>query len=216
MKKKQKLLVTVIILLIISIIYTLLIKYVDVKEVGKENVEVGFSTINKLFYDTVGVSDLWYKISKYLGLIPFLICAYYGFIGIKQFIKEKSLKKVDKKLIYLGVFYIIVLILYVVADKIVINYRPVLEDGVLESSYPSSHTLLAVCVCASSLLISKYYVSKKYLKYFDNISFVLMIFLTVTRALSGYHWFTDIIGGIIISIFLVSAYKYSIYQEKTI
>ena len=42
-----------------------------------------------------------------------------------------------------------------------------------------------------------------------------MIFLTVGRALSGYHWLSDIIGGIIISIFLVSAYKYSIYTEKT-
>lgn len=216
MKKKQKLLITVIVLFLISVIYTLLVKYIDVKAVGEEHVKVGFSTINKLFYDTVGVSDLWYKISKYLGLIPFLICAYYGFIGIKQFIKEKSLKKVDKKLIYLGIFYVVVLILYVLADKIVINYRPILEDGVLESSYPSSHTLLAVCVCASSLLISKYYVPKKYLKYFDNISFVLMIFLTVARALSGYHWLSDIIGGIIISIFLVSVYKYSIYQEKTI
>ena len=96
MKKKQKLLITVIVLFLISVIYTLLVKYIDVKAVGEEHVKVGLSTMNKLFYDTVGVSDLWYKISKYLGLIPFLICAYYGFIGIKQFIKEKSFKKVDK------------------------------------------------------------------------------------------------------------------------
>ena len=214
MKKKQKLLITVIVLFLISIIYTLLIKYVDVATVGKENVEVGFSTLNKFFYDTFGVSETWYKITKYLGLLAFLICAYYGFIGIKQIIKEKSIKKVDKRLIYLGIFYVIVLILYVAFDKIVINYRPVLEDGVLESSFPSSHTMLAICVCASSLLISKFYVPKKYLKYFDSFTFVYMIFLTVGRALSGYHWITDIIGGIIISTFLVSAYKYSIYTEK--
>lgn len=214
MNKKQKLLITVIILFGISVIYTLLVKYFDVNVVGEENVKVGFSTMNKFFYDTLGVSDTWYKITKYLGLIPFLICAYYGFIGIKQIIKEKSIFKVDKKILYLGIFYVVVLILYILFDKIVINYRPVLEDGVLESSYPSSHTMLAICICASSLLISKFYVPKKYLKYFDNISFVLMILLVVGRTLSGYHWMSDIIGGIIISVFLVSVYKYTIYTEK--
>lgn len=214
MKKKQKLLITVIILFIISVIYTLLVKYVDVKAVGEEHVKVGFSTLNKWFYDINGVKDIWYKITKYLGVLPFLLCLYFGFIGVKQLIKEKSLLKVDKKILYLGIFYVLVGITFIFFEKVIINYRPVLEDGALEASFPSTHTLIAVCLCASSLLISKFYIPKKYLKYFDTFIFIFMIFLIIGRALSGYHWITDIIGGIIISIFLVSIYKYSIYTEK--
>ena len=214
MSKKKKLLIISIVLFIVSVVYTVLVKYVDVSIVGKENVEVGFSTLNKWFYDINGVNDTWYKITKYLGIVPFLICAVYGLIGISQLIKYKKISKVDKRLIYLGIFYVVVLALYVIFDKVVINYRPVLEDGVLESSFPSSHTMLAICVCASSLLISKYYISKKFIKCFDSISYILMLILTVGRTLSGYHWLSDIIGGIIISLFLVTVYEYSICENK--
>ena len=107
------------------------------------------------------------------------------------------------------------LIVYILADKIVINYRPVLEDGVLESSYPSSHTLLACCICASSLLIAKYYMkNQKLLKIFNYGTIILMIISVVGRLLSGVHWLTDILGGIIISAFLVYLYYSFIYSYK--
>ena len=214
MSKKKKLLISSIILMIVSIIYTLLVKYVDVGIVGKESVKVGFSTLNKWFYDINGVKDSWYKITKYLGLLPFILCAYYGFIGIKQLIKNKSIKKVDRNLLYLAIFYVLVLITYIFFEKVIINYRPVLEDGVLEASYPSSHTMLAMCICLSSILISKSYIKEKYLKPFNIITFIFMIFLVIGRLLSGYHWISDIIGGVIISLFLVSIYNYLINKEK--
>ena len=108
----------------------------------------------------------------------------------------------------------LMLVVYVFFEKVIINYRPVILDGELEASYPSSHTMLAICICMSSLLISKYYIKDKYRKIFDNITFVLMILLVVGRIISGVHWITDIIGGILISLFLVSLYNTFIYENK--
>ena len=107
----------------------------------------------------------------------------------------------------MGCFYIIVGIVYILFEKIVINYRPVLEDGLLEASYPSSHTLLAVCVCLSAIFMNHYYIKDIFLRRGLNIgTLLLMLILIIGRALSGVHWISDIIGGIIISLFLVSSF----------
>ena len=215
MSKRRKLFIATFILFLIAVGYILLVMKYDVQSIGPKNTKVGFAGINGAIHNMLPYNDTWYKITKYLGIVPFLICAFYGLQGIMQIIKYKSLKKVDKRLIYLGLFYVTMLVLYVLFDKIVINYRPVLEDGALESSFPSSHTLLAVCICASSLLISKFYIKdKKVLKIFDILTYALMILLVVGRLISGVHWLTDILGGIIISTFLVSLYYSFIYTYK--
>ena len=143
-----------------------------------------------------------------------MLVAYYGLIGLKQLLKKKSIKKVDKRLIILGCFYIMVLLCYIFFENVIINYRPILIDGVLEASYPSSHTVLAITICLSSLLISKYYFKENIQKTVDIITWILLIIIVVGRLLSGVHWLTDIIGGIIISDFLVTAYYYM--NEKII
>lgn len=217
MSKRRKLFLTTAILLVIAIIYTLLVKYYDVASIGPKNSSVGFSGINALVHKTLPFNETWYKFTKYFGLIPVLYGVFYGIQGLMQLIKYKTLKKIDKRLIYLLTFYILMAITFVFFEKVIINYRPVLEDGALEASFPSTHTLIAVCFCASSLLISKYYIKdKKILKIFDIITYVLMIFLVVGRLIAGCHWLTDIMGGIIISTFLVSLFYSFSYTYKKV
>ena len=204
-----------ILLFIVSIIYIILIKTVDVSNIGPNDSKVGFATINNLFHTWFPKNDGWYKATKYLGIIPFILVAYYGLIGLKQLIKTKNINKVDKKIILLGIFYILVGVNYLFFEKVIINFRPVLMDGELEASFPSSHTMLAICVCASSMLISKYYIKSK--KANDLVTMgtgSLMIILVIGRILSGVHWITDIIGGILISAFLVSLFYVSIKNIK--
>ena len=180
---------------------------VDVQAIGPQLSKVGLGTINKAYWDLIGYNEFWYKVTKYLGVVPFLIVAFYGLQGLLQVIKTKSILKVDKKILSLGGFYVLVGATYVLFEKVIINYRPVLEDGKLEASFPSSHTMLAVCICLSSLLISKYYVkNEKIRKLFDIGTVILMLVLVIGRLLSGVHWFSDILGGVIISLFLVSIY----------
>jgi len=211
MNKKKKYLIVSILLFIIAIIYTILVKNVDLAIIGPNNSEVGFSRLNGIVHNIFNQNMTWYEITKYLGILPFLLVLYYGVIGLKQLVKEKSFFKVDKKIIALGVFYICIGITYIFFEKCIINYRPVLIDGELEASFPSSHTLLAITICGSSLMISKYYINnEKIRKIVDILSIVIMLAIVIGRIISGVHWASDIIGGIIISSFLLCSLKTAI------
>lgn len=202
MKNKKNILICVL-LVLISIIYTLLVKYVDTSTIGPNGSVVGFSSLNSFVFNLTGNNMTLYKITEILGIIPILIALMYAVIGLIQVIDRKSLK-VDKELIALGILYIIVILIYVFFEKCIINYRPVLIDGILEASYPSSHTLLSICICGSALLINKYlFNNKKIYKYINIISIISMVLIVLGRLLSGVHWTSDIIGSIIISITLL-------------
>ncbi len=210
MSSKNKYLISSIIFFTLFIVFTIIIKYVDVKSIGPLNSEVGLSSINGWARDLFSYNDLFYKISKYLGYIPFLIILIYGIVGLKELIEKKSLFKVNKRILLLGVFYIVVAIVYFFFEKVIINYRPVLENGLLEASYPSSHTILSICVCLSSIWVSKYvFKNKDFIKIFNILTILLMIGIVVFRVLSGVHWITDIVGGILISLALCYLYSYS-------
>ena len=144
-----------------------------------------------------------YKITEIIGLIPLLIAFIYVIIGIKQLITRKSLLKVDKEIYLLGLFYILVLGVYIFFEKVVINYRPVLIDNILEPSYPSSHTLMSICICISSIMINKKLFRNNLADTENIISIIVMVLIIIGRIISGVHWFTDILGGIIISSTLV-------------
>ena len=204
MNKKKKLFLASCILLVVAIVYTFLVKYIDVSNIAPNGTNVGFSTINAKFRDLVGLNMTWYKITKYLGLIPLAMCGCYALLGLYQLIKTKSLKKVDMRIYALGVFYVIFAIVYVLFEHVALNYRPFLIDGTAEASFPSTHTLLAVCICGSSLMAAKYFIKNETLLKATNIlTWLVMISIVIGRTLSGVHWLTDIIGGIIISAFML-------------
>ena len=209
MKKKE--IIISVVLLVLAVVYTILVKNVDLAPIGPNDSVVGFSTLNGNVHNAIGVNMMWYDITKYLGILPFISVAYFGIIGLKQLIKEKSIAKVDKRLIFLGAFYALFAVIYVFFEKVIINYRPTLIDGELEASYPSSHTLLAICLCLSTVLMSKYYIkNEKTRKIVNGLLVLLMIAIVVGRVISGVHWASDIIGGIIISLFLLSLLKISV------
>ena len=195
------------ILFLLFIIFTVVVKIVDVHSIGPEGSLVGLATINNSFKDVLPLNETIYKVSEVLGYISLLIVAMYGIIGIKQLIERKSLFKVDRNILLLGMFYILVAIVYVIFEFVVINYRPVLLDG-LEASYPSSHTVLSICVCISSVIVSKSVLGdKKFVKIFNILSIILMVLIVLTRFLSGVHWLTDILGGILISLALCTLFE---------
>lgn len=215
MKNRKNILICIL-LVLLSIIYTILVKYVDTSIIGPNGSVVGFSSLNSFVFNLTGNNMTLYKITEILGIIPILIALMYAVIGLIQVIDRKSLK-VDKELIALGILYIIVILIYAFFEKCIINYRPVLIDGILEASYPSSHTLLSICICGSALLINKYlFNNKKIYKYINIVSIISMVLIVLGRLLSGVHWASDIIGSIIISITLLKileTYYLSIKKE---
>jgi undecaprenyl-diphosphatase len=106
-------------------------------------------------------------------------------------------------------------IVYVLFEKVIINYRPILIDKVLEASYPSSHTVLAMCVAVSFVMISKKYFGK-FTKFLNFIVLTLLTLVLAGRIISGVHWLTDIVGGVLISCVLISMFNtlISIKEKK--
>ena len=197
MKKKN--IIISIVLIILSVLFTALVKNVDVKPIGPNESMVGFADINKLFHNLIGSNMTIYKVTEVLGYIPIAMALVYVFIGLKQLIKRKSLLKVDKEIYVLALFYVLVVGVYVFFEKFVINYRPILIDGLLEASYPSSRTLMSICLCGSSIIINKKLFKNKLGDIENILSVILILLIVVGRIISGVHWFTDILGGIIIS-----------------
>lgn len=210
---KIKKFIVPIVLTIVSIVYTLVVKFVDVSSIGPKNSKVGLSTLNKGFRDFIGTNDIPKLISEITGYVLILLVVMYAVLGIRQLIKRKSIKKVDKEFIILGSFYVLMLIVFVLFEKCIINYRPVLENNALEASYPSSHTLLSLCVGFSAIMMNKKYIKPEYSSKFNLVVIILLIATLVFRVLSGVHWITDIIGGVIISATLLS-YFYTAYTYK--
>lgn len=205
MEKKTKKIVWSIILVMISILFTVLVKCVDVKAIGPLDSSVGFATFN--MFCNVGVNMSFYTFTEILGIIPIVAVCIYAILGAVQLIKRKSFFKVDKEIITLGVFYLIVALIYIFFEKNIVNYRPVLIDGVLEASYPSSHTILSIFVCASSIIVNRKLIkNEKVRKVLEGLLILLMVLILFGRIISGVHWSTDIIGGALISIALLECF----------
>ena len=74
-------------------------------------------------------------------------------------------------------------------------------------------TLMTICLCGSSIIINNILFKNNFTKIVNIISLFIIIITIVGRFISGVHWFTDIIGGILISSFLLMLF-YSIMNLK--
>ena len=190
------------------VIWTLLIQAVDVQPLGINGTNIGFATINCWFHRLTGVHMVIYTITDWLGIIPVFICIIFGGIGCVQLLKRRSLLKVDYDIIFLGAYYILVILGYSIFEMIPINYRPILIEGFMEASYPSSTTLLVLCVMSTLIeQINRRSKNEMVKKIVKVLVICFSIFMVVCRLISGVHWLTDIIGSIMLSIGLFCIYK---------
>ena len=89
-------------------------------------------------------------------------------------------------------------------------------DGEWEASYPSSHTLCSITLCASTILVNDlFYAKAKWRKIMNIASYVLTFAVPIMRLFSGVHWLSDIIGGVIISTTLVSILNYALFYVRS-
>ena len=195
------------ILLVTFLLWTFVLQHVDVAAVGPNDSSVGLSTINAAFHHLTGVHMGLYVITDWLGLVPIATVLVFATLGLVQWIKRKSLRKVDRSLLILGGFYIVVMASYILFEYIVINYRPVLISGYLEASYPSSTTMLVLCVAPTAILQLRQRVRHRRLMIVMHLLIAAFtVFMVIGRLICGVHWLTDIIGGILLSGGLVLLY----------
>lgn len=201
-------------LLAAFVLWTAAISCIDVQMIGPENSSVGFAALNGFFHNLTGVHMLLYTITDWLGLVPFCFVLGFGILGLVQMIKRRSLRKVDFSILVLGVFYVFVMAAYLLFEICVINYRPVLIEGHLEASYPSSTTMLVMCVMPTAIMQLYDRIGNKSLRKGSACMIVAFTaFMVIGRLLSGVHWLTDIVGGALLSAGLVMLY-YSVCSLK--
>lgn len=192
-------------LLIAFVLWTMLISLVDVQPIGPRDSAVGFATINRFVHSLTGTHMTLYHITDWLGLVPVAFGFGFAILGIVQWIKRRSILKVDGSILTLGVFYLVVLAAYLFFEEVVVNYRPVLIAGYLEASYPSSTTLLVLCVMPTAITQLR---SRTQNRWITNAIKVFIAFMVIGRLLSGVHWLTDIVGGALLSAGLVKMYDF--------
>ena len=191
-----------------AVLATVLVMTVDVQPVGVEGTNLGFATINTAFFSKFGENHTFYTISKLTGLLCFAMAGGFAVFFLLQLIRRKSLQKVDKNLTVLMLLYILTAAVYLLFEKFAVNYRPILRDRGLESSFPSTHALVAYVVMVSAVDQWNIYIkNEKLLTAVVALSFLIMAVVIVTRVLSGVHWITDIIGGILFGDMLIAWYR---------
>lgn len=196
-------------LLLLFVIWTIALRLVDVEPIGPQGSRVGFASLNQMIHNITGVHLSLYTITDWLGLVPIGFMAYFGILGLFEWIKRKSLLKVDYSILTLGGFYIIVLMVYILFEVFVLNYRPILINGYLEASYPSSTTMLAMCVMPTSIMQLNVRIKNIFIKRCMTILMIVFTsFMVIGRLVSGVHWISDIIGGALFSGGIVLLYYF--------
>ena len=194
-------------LLVAFALWTIAIRLIDVQAIGPQGSAVGFATLNSMVHGLTGVHTQLYTITDWLGLVPVAFGFGFAALGLVQWIKRKTLLKVDRSILILGGFYIVTLAAYLFFESYVVNYRPVLIEGYLEASYPSSTTLLVLCVMPTAMMQLRGRIKQPMFRKCVSIVITAFIaFMVIGRLISGVHWLTDIIGGILLSAGLVAMY----------
>ena len=207
-RNEKKLIILGMMFMVVFVIWTIVIQMIDVQPVPPKGMDVGFATFNTWFHGLTGVHMTIYYITDWLGLVPLFICMFFGGLGFIQLIKRRSLFKVDLDIILLGVYYSIVIGVYLIFEMIPINYRPILIEGFMEASYPSSTTLLVLSVMPTLIFQAKRRLNSVVIqKAICILSVIFSLFMIIGRLLSGVHWFTDIVGSILFSMGLFCIYK---------
>lgn len=189
-------------------LWTAAVQCVDVQRIGPQGSAVGFAAMNRFVHELTGVHMPLYILTDWLSLVPALFVLGFAILGLGQWIRRKHLLKVDGDLLILGGFYLAVLGAYGLFEVLVVNYRPVLIDGVLEASYPSSTTMLVLCVMPTAIMQLRARIRNAALRGWAVSGIgVFTAFMVIARLISGVHWLSDIIGGALLSAALVLLYR---------
>lgn len=204
---KRKHFFTGVFLIAAFFLWTILLGIMDVQPIGPQGTMVGFAGLNQAVHMFTGVNMTLYTVTDWLGLVPLGIMFGFALLGLGQWIRRKHILRVDRSILTLGVFYLVVMAVYVFFECYVVNYRPVLIEGKLEASYPSSTTILVLCVMPTVIMQLGTRIRSRIIRRWVSVAMMLFAaFMVIGRLLSGVHWFSDIVGGVLISAGLVMLY----------
>lgn len=188
-------------------LWTAAVSSIDVQAIRPEGSAVGLAAINGYVHQRIGVHMLLYTLTDWLSLIPVGFSLGFAMLGLVQWIRRRSILQVDHSILALGGFYLAVIAAYAFFEAVDINYRPVLIEGILEASYPSSTTMLVLCVMSTAIMQLRMRIRSRIpRRWLTALLAAFTAFMVAGRLFSGVHWLSDVIGGMLLSSGLVMLY----------
>ncbi len=184
------------------IVLTISLCIFDVEAIGPESSKIGLSHFNNAVFTFFGTNKTWDKITDVLIAIAIVgalsLFAYVAYLAVKR-------KKADRNFIALFGLYTATGIFYLLFEKIIaINYRPILEDGKLAVSYPSTHTLLAcVFMWSTAIMLGRFVEKRAVRRSLQAACIILSFIIAYGRIFAGMHWMTDVHGAFFLAAALV-------------
>jgi undecaprenyl-diphosphatase len=147
----------------------------------------------------------WDKATDIILYASFAIVGMFALLGLCQWIRRKSLKKVDKSLLFMPIPLALMAIVYIVFDKfLVLNTRP---NGSGEPSFPSTHTMVVGTIfMITAIALPRFIKSKFACAVIDIIMLALFAVTTAGRILSDMHWLSDVIAGAVFALIFAVIY----------
>ena len=202
------------VLLLAFVVWTILIQTADVRPVGVNGTNIGFAAVNTWFHRLTGVHMGLYTVTDWLGLVPIAVCIGFGILGLVQWVRRKRIAKVDTDILLLGGYYILVILGYLIFEMIPINARPILIDGAMEASYPSSTTLLVLSVMPTLLFQVNRRAKRQTVRRMAAFVILFSAFMVIGRLVAGVHWLTDIVGSVLLSAGLYALYRATVLARE--
>lgn len=194
-------------LLLAFVVLTACLLFVDVRAVGESGAEVGFATINEAVFAALGQDEIALKASDLGGLVMIAAVGVFGVTGLVQVIRRKGILRADRALYVMAGGLVLLAVAYVFFEIFVINCRPVLDEGELAASYPSSHAMLATAVAGMG---AAYLFGRCKSRVLHGLIGSCLIGLacvtTALRLLGGVHWLSDIVGGVLLGLVITFGY----------
>lgn len=208
--KTKESLIQTLFLFVLFFVFTDAILLTDRQAIGPESSVVGLATINSFFFSLSGYQPVIDTLTDVVLVTAIAEMGAFAVFGLYQLIKNRGFKGVSLPIYLLAGLYVLLACAYLVFEHYAINFRPVLVDGALEASYPSSHVLLAVTVFGSGMLAFRklFPELKNQNRWLDLASWILIVIMVIGRLFSGMHWFTDVAGALLLAGSLISLYRF--------
>ncbi len=181
------------------VMWTVLVLTVNVKPTGPDGVTVGLAGLNAGWWQSTGTHAWAEKISDWLGYLTLLMAVGLAVWQIVVAVRGRSLRLARHWWVLDGVI-IAAVACYLLFELVVINGRPLLVEGALKASYPSTHALLFATVLPwVAVIVGREVKNRPLVITVAVLCGVMALAGVILRAICGVHWFSDIIGGILLA-----------------
>lgn len=180
-----------------------------------ETATIGLAGLNLKVSEWLGFRNVFYEITEILGYVEIAVAVCIFLLAVYQLVTRKSVRKMDREVIAMMVPYALIVIFYVLFERISPNFRPVLLEEGLEMSFPSTHTVLGVGIMVTAeAFFARHFRNNTFMgKWMPWICRIISVTTVFCRTMSGVHWATDILGGLILAFAIAFVYDGLIEEE---